>query len=293
MLCFILSRQIMQITRLNKLFTHEDGAFFHAHKLLGLCALLSFVWRGGLWLSGGSTGLGSDDALALGTWATMFVHAMLHVTSFQFALSERRNRVYNIIWPEMRWHTAIFAYRCIISMAIALWGIDYQITRTCLIFTTMISADIVSWWLGDKNNTTMRGNPFPDYVPGVARTIANRFYSMSQAGATLIILTGRDLNSAYFLLLPIQLAPFLMTLERKGIISQLGWHIGYIATLAFVYLYETIAPRQSIFTWSETALIMTSFAIARLHFGLNKYVFWSIVSVYAYWCASVGIGRVV
>ena len=261
---------------MKKLFSHEDGRFFHAHKILGVCALASFAYRAVAWFMTGATGLGNNWQ----TYATMMVHALLHVSSFQFVLSDRRNRVYNIIWPEMRWHTAIFGARSILAMLLILTG-GGQVYRTVLVFATMLAADLVSACLGDKNNTTMRGNPFPAFVQPWLRTGLNRFYSVSQAGATMIVMGSLNIDSVYFLLIPIQTAPFLMTLERKGFIGQMGWHVGYVAALLFVYAHDILALRQSVFDRIDTAVIMAAFLVMRIWCGIGKYLFWLAVAIYA------------
>ena len=113
----------------------------HVHKIFGFLALSRMIWRMYLMQTTASMGFVRGRWLDL---AWIGVHAALHVTSFQFILSNRRNKVYNISWPEMRWHTMIFSYRSIITW-FAIWlGIDSWPLRVAIVFATMVCADVVT-----------------------------------------------------------------------------------------------------------------------------------------------------
>jgi hypothetical protein len=229
-------------------------------------------------------------------WATLawiLLHASLHATSFQFHLSAKRNRVYNIIWPEMRWHTMIFAYRSFVTM-VAIWlaaegsaplnmtmlvRSNMHLIRPTIVLGTMACADVVTAYFGSTEKT-MRGNPFPDGTPTFVIRMLNLFYSLSQAGATLRILSTTDMGTAFTVALPIQLAPFLMTLVKKGLITQGGWHFWYAASLVSAYVYSSVSPLgPSVMDVEHTIAYLAAFALARFVFGMNKYLVWLVLSI--------------
>ncbi len=274
---------------LAKLFTHEDGRFFHAHKVFGLSALATFAY----WTVWGDIGKSCP-------WPTIFIHLMLHVTSFEFILSPRRNRVYNIIWPEMRWHTFLFGARSLVAVALIYLGAPGWM-KMANAFATMVLADVVTRFLGPGAgqvggevgkqgeplaSTTMRGNPFPEWVGPRMRKLLNTFYSMSQAGGTLLIMTSCSMSNVYFVLFPIQTAPFLMTLERKGLIRQLEWHLAYGASLVAVIVHVTLNSGETscAITWPGVSAVLAFFYVARMRLGVSKYAVWGAVCVFVCLC---------
>ena len=263
----------------HRLVTHEDTRFGHAHKALGMIVLGHFVWRLFCWYNIGH--LGFAGAPGMPGW--LLVHAALHVTSFQFVLPMRRNLVYNIIWPEMRWHSLLFAYRSLLVMLL-IWAeqtgwvplyMDVWLRGT-IVIGTMVCADVVTRVY--KGSPTMRNNPYPAYVPPSVARIHNTLYALSQLFATLNMLyRGHDL--VFLTLIPIQTAPFLMTLEKKGIINQMGWHFWYTVAVGISYVYglthmaigNTVTP------------IAIAVAVARFGFRANKYVLWILVIMQHLW----------
>ena len=272
-------RVCFQMFLLAKLFTHEDGRFFHAHKIFGLSALVTFAY----WTVWGDIGKSCP-------WPTIFIHLLLHVTSFEFILSPRRNRVYNIIWPEMRWHTFLFGARSLVAVALIYLGAPGWM-KMANAFATMVLADVVTRFLGPgagqvegevgKQSTTMRGNPFPEWVGPRMRKLLNTFYSMSQAGGTLLIMTSCSMSNVYFVLFPIQTAPFLMTLERKGLIRQLEWHLAYGASLVAVIVHVTLNSGETscAITWPGVSAVLAFFYVARMRLGVSKYAVWGAACV--------------
>jgi hypothetical protein len=299
---------LFSAARLKRLATHEDGAYFHAHKILGVYCLAHFAVRLSgwvAWLAAGhglgsvapamfdiGDGSGRHKALAL---ATLLPHALLHLSSFQFKLSPRRNHAYNIIWPEMRWHTALFAYRSLAAMLLAFLleppgvhlhhhaspALLHKLARVALVFATLLSADAITAYykrraLVAPEDSTMRGNPFSPGTPALVRRLTNLFYSTSQVFATLNVL-ARGPDSAFLVLLPIQTAPLGMTLVRKGFLSQTGWHVFYAGTLLLNYAYGLTAlehlPPQPLYR-----LCALAFCLLRFGLNANKYALWGAVA---------------
>lgn len=258
---------------LRKLFTHEDAAFFHAHKILGLYCLVHFAYRILSFFGVGGVHGGFADGSVMSV-ATLIPHFLLHASSFQFKLSPRRNHAYNIIWPEMRWHTMIFAFRSLLAMLCALWFPRARVLRGMLVLGTMLAADATTAYykkreLVDRSDSTMRGMPYAAGTPAAVRKAVNLFYSTSQVFATVTILS-RDPNGIFLVLLPIQTAPLGMTLVRKGLLDQTGWHIFYASTLLLNYAYGwTLSSRTPLYSTS-----VLFFCAMRFIFGVDKYLLW-------------------
>lgn len=288
----ILSFNRKQIHRLS---THEDANFGHLHKVIGFVSLGHYGYRWWRWSQQGD--MGFDN-----TWTTLawiLFHMSLHVTSFQFHLSAKRNRVYNVIWPEMRWHTMIFAYRSFVTM-LALWLANgggasllhfdpdlvrphLSLIRPLIILATMVFADLATHYYGSAENT-MRGNPYPAGTPSVVSGALNYFYSISQAAATLRLLGTSSVEGAFVVALPIQLAPFLMTLVKKGLITQGGWHFWYTASLLTGYVHSilTVTAPPHLFDWERMVAYLMVFAFSRFVLRVNKYVIWTTYSIVAW-----------
>lgn len=265
-----------------KLSTHEDGSYFHMHKTFGILALCSFGYRAMKFIHTGDMGFDSS-------WSTLgwiAAHAGLHLSSFEFILPSRRNKVYNVIWPEFRWHSMIFSYRSLLINT-AIWlscngHITPELTlilRPAIVMLTLYTADIVTDFfkkndLVDKDDSTMRGNPYPHYVPQWYIKYHNLFYSIAQVMATMNILF-RSFESIYLLLIAIQTAPFCMTLVKKGIISQAGWHMIYTLALLSNFLHGYIIPNDhTYFLFWKLSLL---FCVGRFGLRLNKYWLWALV----------------
>ena len=275
----------VNLNQVHRLVTHEDARFGHVHKIIGFATLGHYAYRWWRWtVDDGDMGFRADWA----TLAWILLHASLHVSSFQFHLSTKRNRVYNIIWPEMRWHAMIFAYRSFVTM-VAVWLAEaaptmlvrsnMHLIRPAIVLGTMACADVATAHYGSTEQT-MRGNPYPEGTPAFVIQMLNCFYSLSQAGATLRILSTSDMGTAFTVALPIQLAPFLMTLVKKGLITQGGWHFWYAASLVSAYVYSSVSPRgPSVMDVEHTIAYLAAFALARFVFRMNKYLIWTVFSI--------------
>ncbi len=375
-----------------RLFTHEDGRFFHVHKMLGTAVLLHFAYRLTNWFRYGDTGLDGEYYDNRDKWTLLFfyaLHAVLHVTSFQFRVPDRRNPRYNIIWPEMRWHTMIFAYRslavlllhwcmrnlCAISAVtsgfetidtVTLLDGEFRVSsvgafrkasilvRGSFVFMTMFLADIVTVYYRKKvarqravyayenmrqqeqvhtergnieseegasrrtslvqevttdtsraTSMTMRNNPYPPYASPAFVKVHNLFYSTSQVLATMNIMFTPDVDKVFMTLLPIQTAPFGMTLQKKGVITQAGWHVFYTLALLSNYMLacsprklpppslgeETVAydPVSRLFgvrfTRTTYLSLVALFVVCRFKLRCNKYVLWALVLAFVTACA--------
>ena len=128
-----------------KLFTKEDGHYYHIHKILGGISLINYSYRFYLWYN-------YDDMFIVPNLlnsSLILCHALLSGSSFIFKLSSNRIRVTPIIWPEGRLHSIIFGYRSIFIVYIFFlyWYTQYEIfnyLRGIVAILTIISADYVT-----------------------------------------------------------------------------------------------------------------------------------------------------
>ena len=284
---------LLNVQQLHRLITKEDGVYFHIHKILGTLVLGHFLFRLGMWASTGV--MGFDHSIKILMWIA--VHMLLHVSSFEFSIPQRRIKSYNVIWPEFRLHSMIFAYRSLICMVI-MWGhmagyISVQmeaVLRGVLVMITIFSADAVtthfqSKGLVDAQETTMRTNPYPQWFPKDWIRHHNLFYSASQVLATMTCLSSKDIAFPFVLLVAIQTAPFCMTLVKKGVIDQTGWHVYYTAALGVAYAYGCFGARigSNIPRWVYWILSF-GIMIGRFRFGTSKYILWtSVVLFHTVW----------
>lgn len=258
---------------LHKLFTGEDK--FMTHKFLGLLSIFNFV------SAINNFCFSQNHTLFPNTSNTYFLyilvtHSLLHLSSFQFLISDKRNKKYNIIWPEMRIHSMLFAYRSIITMYVLyLINPTYtNIVRYAIVILTMILADLTTI---KYNNTgisrTMRDNPYPENTHPLVIKYVNGFYSVSQVFATLHILFAPNIEYVYLTLIPIQIAPFLMTLQRKGFMNQASWHIYYVISILINYLYSAVHLYNPI----KSYVFVILFVYFRFYKNVNKYLVWTII----------------
>lgn len=265
----------------HRLVTHEDGQIMHLHKVFGLLGLGNYIYR--TYALVRYQNMFFDSSLWTLFW--IGVHAMMHVSSFAFHLPQRRNRVYNIIWPEMRWHSMIFAYRSLIMMFLLWSSWNGMVSETLavyargpLVLLTMATADQVTAYYKKKDQikdeTTMRSNPYPHFVSEMITYAYNLFYSTSQIFGTANVLY-RDMNAIFMVVLPIQIAPLGMTLVKKGIINQAGWHWWYSIAIFANYFNALMTPNDASHNYYLMSVVI--FCICRFRFNMNKYILWSFI----------------
>lgn len=217
-----------------KLFSKEDQ--FHVHAFLGFAALIHFCYRiAGLFMSW--TDSFDESFFSAGT---LSIHVLLHATSFQFHLPSKRITTKPIIWSEFRLHNAIFSYRHLIGAALGIlfpewwWknpGAMSLIVKMVLVAAAMKAADVVTENYGSQEVRTTNGMPYPENTSKELQQTAKWFYAKSQFGATATALFCPPVLS-FINILAIEIASFLMTLVRKGIILPRTYHIIYGASLA-------------------------------------------------------------
>lgn len=257
-----------------KLFTNEDDK--QIHKTLGILALVSFLYRY-FWVYPKTGTLGFD-----GTWfdhLTMLLHLALSCTSLLFHVI--RQRILSrpmIIWAEYRLHAIIFSTRC---FAVYLLGIIKPFEGTIL-ERAVIPAVVLAHHLGADMVTAKHGSR--DGVTTVRVldkhssdiTAVLRFYAFYQFAALASHLTpnARLADLGFNTFIAIQSSAFLMTLYRKGVITELSHAFWYTACLV-VSLFH-------IFRNCGNAMFIAKLAgayLLRTNLRMNKYVLWLAFAV--------------
>jgi hypothetical protein len=199
-------------------------------------------------------------------------HGLLSSSSMIFHISSIRNKNAPMIYPEFRLHSIIFASRSIVCFLLTYYKFSI-LYRFGACYLTMIFADIVTYNLGNTNGgTTMRNMPFDTKLSDNEQNKIAYSQSSSQISATLFMLG--NLESCFSPLLAIQLAAFLMTVVRKGIINANMWHIIYNFTLwSNIFIFYTLPYDYIIIN----PILYTIFKYIRFNMGVNKYIGWSFI----------------
>jgi len=254
---------------MESLITYQDGKFGHLHKTLGLVSVLHFALQFGRFFKFGT--MYFDDR----TWLFLVFHFLLSWSSLIFHLPAIRSVHAPMIWPEFRAHSILFATRSLVAMALTMHEVSSPWTRFANVLTTMALADLATMYY-KVNVTTMRDMPFPDWVSQTTRDRVNLYYSVSQVLATGILLFSPSMERALFILFPIQIAAFLMTLVRKQIISPLSWHVLYAVSLGLNYLHSLLALDNLPIGFYLGCLL---FCVMRFRYRWNKYFLWTLIGL--------------
>ena len=264
-----------------KLITMEDS--FYIHKILGIACFINYIYRFALWLLYGAANIYNVEKTSeLLFWIAC--HSMLSLSSLIFHLPKKRVRGSPVIWPEFRMHSIIFAMRSLLVMLVYSSSIDkhwsYAI-RSIILIVTIICADITTNYFKSEEKT-MRGMPFPDNTSLVFINRLNMYYSICQALATIKLIYSAappyQIVEPFFILFPIQLAAFLMTLVKKGILSTGGWHFYYALFLGINYIYSFNIPFSR--NYFPVLTGTTFFCICRFKYRYNKYLLWFIIILF-------------
>jgi hypothetical protein len=272
----------MRFENLYKLVTRDDS--FHLHKTLGILAMSHFVFRAFLLITTGTMGFETNFALSS---VAIAIHLCLSTSSLIFKLSKKRIKTAPMIYPEFRLHSIIFASRSLALMAMQTCCMHFFgvlppfMLRWLVVMLAMVCADYTTRCLGDArgNGTTIRDMPFPEFVPSQFVAMVNTFYSQSQILATSYLLFGTSSSQlteyAFLILFPIQMAAFLMTMVKKGIISSVDWHAVYSLSLALPYVYLVLRtkPMENI----PALPIGLMYCFLRINTRLSKYLLWNLL----------------
>ena len=267
----------IRVHNLPKLFTKED--FNNIHKVLGFASLFHYGYR--LYLFSTTQSMKFDDSYY--TPICIAMHVALSTTSLIFKIPDNRIRTAPMIYPEFRLHSIVFGLRSLSVMILLYLARRYDLIsllyfRGLIVLITLVLADMITYSYKDQGKT-MRGMPFPDYVPLWLRDKINAYYSASQIFATAQIIFCTGLDDAFLVLFPIQIAAFLMTCVRKSIITSGAWHFYYGVSLGLNYVicplivYGGVNSRGGLFYPMAFFAIFCRFYVPKI----SKYIVWIII----------------
>ncbi len=148
---------------------------------------------------------------------------------------------------------------------------------------TMVLADYTTRCLGEGrgNGTTIRDMPFPESVSLQFASNVNTIYSLAQILATAYLLFGSSspklTEYAFLILFPIQMAAFLMTMVKKGIITSVIWHVMYSLSLSLPFLY--LLFKTDLMDSIPALPIALIFCFLRINTRLSKYLLWNLLCI--------------
>ncbi len=215
-----------------KLFTHHDP--YNIHKILGGFIILHTFYRCYLILFFG-TAFPENESVwrqSIGVLA----HISLSCSSLLIPIPKKRNFNSPMIWPEFRLHSILFATRHMLSTLITLhnlWPEDIYleaISKYSLLFTNIQLAKYITKEYGDHEKRTTNAMPYPKDVTEEQKKAIKKEYANSQFAATAGAVISEPTLS-WISVIPIQIAPLLMTLVRKGIVSSYTYHQVYAFSL--------------------------------------------------------------
>lgn len=278
------------------LFTHHDK--YHLHKSLGFLCLFHYFVRIFWLIKYGTMFLHYNSIYTL---ATPICHLLLSVSSFIFHVPKNRFDSKIIIWKELQLHNIVFTSRSAILMLYSIIFNTYDknnkiyilhlIVRLFIVVIHHYAADIITTKYSINYKTTTRDINWEN-IPNSYKNYIKIYYAICQLLALNALLlsecdkSGRCfLESAFIIMFPIQLSAFLMTLVRKGIISNIYWHVFYSISLTTPYLITMNNMNMVELNYINNIkkILPIMFIFLRLKFNVNKYLLMiSTVFIYLY-----------
>lgn len=255
---------------MNSLFSSHD--ILNVHKILGFGCLAHYGYRFYNKFVYGSMLFESSNSIL--TYISPMIHLTLSLSSFIFTIPTHRFNSKAIIWRELQLHNIIFTSRSVCMMYHAMFFKDinalYFCSRLGIVIFHHYLADMATAKYQKDNKTTTRDIPYDTkntWIPYVNK----KFYAISQLLATSAILLSDNCDNGFFIMFPIQLSTFLMTLVRKNIISNNTWHILYAMSLSVPYLLN-LNIIKPINTENNKFYASIIYVLFRLFFRLDKYI---------------------
>lgn len=150
----------------------------------------------------------------------------------------------------------------------------YYFVRLGIVGLHHYLADVVSDKYQNNDKTTTRD--IPHNIDNKIIIDANKkFYAISQIAATSTLLITSNPDNGFVIMFPIQFSTFLMTLVRKGFISNNQWHIFYSLSLALPYIIN-----YNMISVNNNKLYINIFhVILRLMLRTNKFFNFAMVTI--------------
>jgi len=251
-----------------KLFTEEDR--FYIHKVLGLLALINFVYRY-FYLIHSTDSLGIQNNFF--SYLTLSLHLLLSSSSLIFhVLSHRIIENPLIIYEEYRLHAIAFSTRAVF---VSLYGLNiFKVDLKK--FSPVLAAGLLIIHLIVDYITLKHGKPGVTAVRNVQEhkgvikygKFIYAYYQIASLASHLFI--SEHLNNLGFNgFIAIQSSAFLMTLKRKYIInwySHAFWYT-FALFLSFYYMWISLGFKFYIY--------VTVCFLFRVGLNMNKYYLWS------------------
>lgn len=216
---------------------------YHVHKTLGLFALFHFGYRFHL-LFTTANAFPADEHILIPT-VCFLSHGLLSWSSLLLPLPEKRNYSSPMIWPEFRLHSITFATRHVVCGLLTLhklWPshpLLLSFSNAAVILGTITVASEITDRYGDREKRTTNALPYPEHVTEEAAKGIKLMYAKAQFAATHVCIL-HDSSINFFCLCAIQMAPFLMTLVRKGKIGATAYHQVYAFSLWVTFVVTLV-----------------------------------------------------
>ncbi|KAL9178761.1 hypothetical protein ACHAXT_003892 [Thalassiosira profunda] len=275
-----------------KLFTHEDPR--NLHKSCGLFVLLHYLFRFYQMLFGDvSAGFGQRNGAGPSAWimTCLLPHALLSLSSLIFRTVPKERIVgAPMIWKEFRMHSIIFASRSLVGSVCSWTSVFFDhaptvrkiavVVNSMSVLGALYAADMATERLrACTTESTTATMPYWEDCSMATQRRFKQFYAYCQFMATLAVLAMANPCWSFSVMLAIQLAAFLMTMVRKGIISTRTYHGVYTISLILPYL---VAARSTFYSRTPDAIGL--FVLGYLLYflrccGVGKYKLWVPVVV--------------
>ena len=263
------------------LFTKHDP--YNIHKILGLIVLFHIFYRYYLIFLLG-TAFPENESLIQKTVSISF-HGILSLSSLLLPLPNKRNFTSPMIWKEFRLHSIVFALRHVVCSLLTLHNIWpkyplYEaISKYFMIYIVIYCAGYITDKYGNKEKRTTKSMPYPSIITDKEQAFIKNEYSNSQFTATAIsVLPNTTLN--WLPVVPIQVAPLLMTLVRKGKINSYTYHKVYAFSLwsnlflgFYIYLYEEEKFKLQVLVASGCQILLRSL---RYYYRYSQSIVWNL-----------------
>ena len=266
----------------------------HSHKFLGVLCLLHYGYRFSKCIidqildKPGAFTAGFDSSFT--SIFLIYCHFLLSYSSLIFNIPNKQSST-PMIWNEFRGHNIAFATRSILCCTVGWLALSNHIDknlsnilRSAIVLGTLKSADLITQYLRHKNSeTTTRTLPYWEDCPYMIEYFFKKYYMFAQYQATLVCLSSRidnGISSPFFVMFPIQLASFLMTLVRKNIISTKIYHFTYFASLVLPFICHFRIIQNGYYAGILSLFASIVLCILRIYFRINKYVLWLPILYY-------------
>lgn len=258
-----------------KLVSKEDR--WHVHKLLGVLALCSFVYRYAyVYPLTGSLGFEKGTRF---DWFCMILHTLVPVSALQFRVPKHRiahRPLY--IYEEYRQHAIVFTLR---SFSVFAVSTTWPHAANYLCPVVIMLHHFVVDWITHKHgngNTAVRAISDKLKISELYKKVSlvYSFYQFLAMGSQLVLPAPARANAGFNTLIAIFSSSFLMTAFKRRIATPTGHLVGYslCLTLSAYHILTQI-------TLLQITMILATFTM-RLQLPkpfCNKYILWTLFTV--------------